>query len=202
MLDCTTLEPLADDKQEAPYNQPNVRLPRNWPSLLAAKTMWKAQLKAPLVAQSNAASCDKIAALNATDCLNALAVAYNRGGDLVPLGNAIKDASVEIAVSHRAPHCSSFFRPPKNMPPRMKLWLADILHEVQSYQSCAIQLHYDEDWNNMNCGVPLLEVVAAAQTTFDSCLDGDANMISGSHVVRNKGNCGSTVYYKTHLQVS
>ena len=130
MVDCVTLEPLPDDKQEAPFNQPvsspflrktvpfldivtvialptrrhangdlqGVRMPRDWPMVEAMKTMWRASMNAPLAAQSDTGPCYGDT-LNATDCIEALANAYNRGGDLVPITNAHKDMTTEIAVS-------------------------------------------------------------------------------------------------------
>ena len=98
LVDCITLDPLPDNQQEAPYNQPGVRLPRDYPMTHALKTMWRAQQAAPVVAWSNAGQRNQAQPLNATDCQDVLATVYNLGGDLVPLGSAFKGENITLEV--------------------------------------------------------------------------------------------------------
>ncbi|KAI1629827.1 hypothetical protein EDD37DRAFT_645562 [Exophiala viscosa] len=60
-----------------------------------------------------------------------------------------------------------------------------------AYDTCTVLLTFDEDWSGENCKVSYLEVAAAAQAILDDCI-GD-EQIGGAHMVRDQGDCASTV---------
>ncbi|EXJ68098.1 uncharacterized protein A1O5_08713 [Cladophialophora psammophila CBS 110553] len=98
-LDCTTLEPLPNDRQEAPFNQDGVRLPRGLPLANAFKTMWNVSRETNVTALSDAAVCDNDIRTYADDCLAAFTDVSDRGGDMVPTANALKGQSLTLSKS-------------------------------------------------------------------------------------------------------
>lgn len=111
MVNCTTLQPLPDDQQEAPYNAPNVRLPRGLgvggatAGLIGAfEHMWNTTInRGIMVAQMNKTTCTDPTdshRVNATDCIETLADVYDRGGEPVPHGVAGRWVGVSVSCPH------------------------------------------------------------------------------------------------------
>ncbi|EXJ85919.1 hypothetical protein A1O1_06288 [Capronia coronata CBS 617.96] len=68
-VDCLTLAPLPDEKQDPAFSQPGVRLPRDYhPMIRAYENLWKASLQGPLTAQVETPYCGTRMPVNASMC--------------------------------------------------------------------------------------------------------------------------------------
>ena len=169
-VDCDTLAPSPDEKQDPGWIHDGVRLPRDNGALINAyETFWK-QNDDSFEATSDSSICNSdqhptppayaYAYANATDFEGAIMDLMDNGANSVPGGNPSPDVT------------------------------------VATDGSCAIKVVYDEQWKD-GCEVNFLEVAAGAQAIIDSCTDWDDETTGCNHFVRKTGNCGCHVRFQS-----
>ena len=98
-VDCITLAPAPDEKQDPIWKIPGVPLSRGTSLMNAYQKVWKTTAQGPLAAsQSFDASCNTDTT-NATDCIDAMAALLDSGGSTVDTTGATKGAGKAVTVS-------------------------------------------------------------------------------------------------------
>lgn len=98
-VDCLTLQPLPDEKQDVAWTQPGVRLPRDNDLAAAYENFWNQSVQVNMASQNDQATCSRETVANASDCTVAAQALLENGDSLVSTHNAKDGKGHTVAVS-------------------------------------------------------------------------------------------------------
>jgi hypothetical protein len=110
-VDCVTLEPLPDDKQDPAYKQPGVKLPRGTDVMNAYKYFWKRSMSEAnalgeaAVWDEKGVRCGTGYLAKREDCVQAVGALLDGAASQVK-GNAHSDTMAHQLVVNHLLHCS------------------------------------------------------------------------------------------------